>query len=186
LKERQAARPARYHKSGGGCAHLLLETGTSHFQIRKQSGPETGPWIVYIAVATDLFADGLLIGAGTAMSYKLPLPNALGPALPDISEGFSVIALYRNQRTRLWKCLLLSAFFFMPALGVAVLAYFALCGSDEVLKMIGLVFVAGMFTLAAVEDMLREAHQRVDDTRWCAISFLMGFALFLVVSVGFK
>jgi ZIP family zinc transporter len=45
-----------------------------------------------------------------------------------------------------------------------------------------LVFVAGLYALAAVEDMLREAHESADDTSWSAISFLAGFALFLAIS----
>jgi zinc transporter, ZIP family len=45
-----------------------------------------------------------------------------------------------------------------------------------------LVFGAEPYLLAAVEDMLREAHGRAEDSRWSAISFLGGFALFLVVS----
>jgi hypothetical protein len=36
--------------------------------------------------------------------------------------------------------------------------------------------------LAAVEDMLREAHESADDTRWSAISFVAGFAAFLALS----
>ena len=49
-----------------------------------------------------------------------------------------------------------------------------------------LVYVAGLYALAAVEDMLREAHATSEDTRWSAISFLAGFALFLVLSAGIK
>jgi ZIP family zinc transporter len=44
--------------------------------------------------------------------------------------------------------------------------------------------VAGLYTLAAVEDMLEEAHESNEDTQWSAISFLVGFALFLLVSGG--
>jgi ZIP family zinc transporter len=50
--------------------------------------------------------------------------------------------------------------------------------------MAALVFVAGLYTLAAVEDMMAEAHESAEDSRWSAISFLGGFALFLVVSGG--
>lgn len=38
--------------------------------------------------------------------------------------------------------------------------------------------------LAAVEDILEEAHESAGDTRWSALSFLAGFALFLLVSAG--
>ena len=57
---------------------------------------------------------------------------------------------------------------------------------SEAVQMAGLVFVAGLYTLAAVEDMLREAHESAEDTRWSAISFLAGFALFLILSGIFK
>lgn len=38
------------------------------------------------------------------------------------------------------------------------------------------------YLLAAVEDMLTEAHKSADDSRWSAASFLAGFGLFLLVS----
>ena len=55
-----------------------------------------------------------------------------------------------------------------------------------VVATIGLIvnIAAGFYTLAAIEEMLREAHESADDSRWSAISFLAGFALFLVVSGG--
>ena len=84
------------------------------------------------------------------------------------------------------KRLLLSASFALPVLGAAVVAYFALRGQSEAVKMAALVFVAGLYSLAAVEDMLREAHQNAEDSRWSAVSFLLGFALFLVVSGGLR
>jgi ZIP family zinc transporter len=46
------------------------------------------------------------------------------------------------------------------------------------------VFVSGLYTLAAVEDMLGEAHESKADTRWSAVSFILGFAIFLLASGG--
>ncbi len=40
------------------------------------------------------------------------------------------------------------------------------------LKMAGLFFVAGLYLLAAMEDMMREAHESVEDNRWSALVFL--------------
>jgi ZIP family zinc transporter len=50
--------------------------------------------------------------------------------------------------------------------------------------MAAVVFVAGLFILGAMEDMLREAHEADDDSRWSAMSLLLGFALFVLVSGG--
>ena len=168
----------------GGGAYLLVEAGVERWQRSKQAGAGAGAWMVYVAVATDLVGDGLLIGAGSAVSSQTALVLAIGQVLADIPEGFSVIANFRDKGIGRMKRLLLSASFAVPVLGAAVLAYFALRGQSEAVKMSALVFVAGLYTLAAVEDMLREAHESAEDSRWSAVSFLMGFALFLVVSQG--
>lgn len=169
----------------GGGAYLLVEAGIERWQQSAQKGAGVGPWMVYVAVATDLMGDGLLIGAGATVSSRMALLLALGQVLADIPEGFAVIANFRAKGASRRRRLLLSASFALPVVGAALLAYFVLRGQDESFKMAGLVFVAGLYTLAAVEDMLREAHDGSEDTRWSAISFLAGFALFLVVSGGF-
>lgn len=169
----------------GAGAYLLVEAVVDGWQKSKQSGAGTGAWMVYLAVATDLVGDGLLIGAGSAVSTELALLLALGQVLADIPEGFAVIANFRNKGASKTRRLLLSASFVVPVATAAILAYFALRGQSAGMKMAALVFVAGLYILAAVEDMLREAHESAEDSRWSALSLIAGFALFLVVSGGF-
>ena len=138
--------------------------------------------MTYVAVATDLVGDGLLIGAGSAVSARVGLLLALGQVMADVPEGFAVIANFRDKGMERAKRMLLSASFVLPVAVAAILAYFVLREQGEEIKMAGLVFVAGLYTLAAVEDMLGEAHESIQDSRWSAISFLMGFALFMVVA----
>jgi ZIP family zinc transporter len=140
--------------------------------------------MIYVAVASDLVGDGLLIGAATAVTSQLGFVLALGQVLADIPEGFAVLANFRAKGMERFERLLISASFAVPVVGAAVFAYLALRGQSETIKMAALVFVGGLYTLAAVEDMLREAHESAEDSRWSAISFLAGFALFLVVSGG--
>ncbi len=118
------------------------------------------------------------------MVVGLALLPAMGQVLADIPEGLAVIANFRDKGMDRTKRLLISASFVVPVVGTAVLAYFALREQGEIPKLAGLVFISGLYTLAAVEDMLREAHESVADSRWSAISFLAGFALFLLVSGG--
>lgn len=169
----------------GGLAYLLVEALIHRWQEGRPSGAGAGAWMVYVAVSADLIGDGLLIGAGSAVSGELALLLALGQVLADIPEGFSVIANFRANGVPRPQRLLLSASFAIPVLAAAALAYFLLRGQAETIKVAALVFVAGLYTLAAVEDMLNEAHESADDTRWSAISLLAGFALFLLVSGGF-
>ncbi len=170
----------------GAGAYLLAEAAVDRWQKSKQGGAGTGAWMVYVAVATDLVGDGLLIGAGSAVSTDLALLLALGQVLADIPEGFAVVANFRDKGANRTKRLLLSASFVVPVAATAILAYFALRGQSTGLKMAALVFVAGLYILAAVEDMLREAHESAEDSRWSALSLIAGFALFLVVSGGFE
>jgi ZIP family zinc transporter len=168
----------------GGGLHLVVEAGIERWQESKQGGAGAGAWMVYIAVVTDLAGDGLLIGAGSAVSSHIAIILALSQVLADIPEGFAVIANFRDKGVGRAQRLMLSASFVVPVVVTAVLAYFVLRGQGDVLKMTGLVLVAGLFTLAAVEDMLGEAHESAKDSRWSAVSLLVGFALFLVVARG--
>jgi ZIP family zinc transporter len=167
---------------GGGA--MLVEAGIERWQQSKRAGAGAGTWMVYVAVATDLVGDGILIGAGSAVSSQIAFLLALGQVLANIPGGFAVIANFRDKGMGRANRLILTASFVAPAVGAAVLAYVALRGQGEAVKMAALIFVTGLYMLAAVENMLREAHDSAEDSRWSAISFLAGFALFLVVSGG--
>ena len=169
----------------GGGLYLLVESGVERWQEGKEEAAGAAAWMVYVAVAADLVGDGLLIGAGSAVSGQLALTLALGQVMADVPEGFAVLATFREKGVARGKRLLLSASFVVPVVGAALVAYFGLRNQGEAVKMAALVFVAGLYTLAAVEDMLEEAHESAEDTRRSALSFLLGFALFLVVSEGF-
>lgn len=170
--------------SGGG-AYMFLEAAIKRWQEKKKTGTGPGVWMVYVAVTADLVGDGLLIGAESAVSKEMALILALGQVLADIPAGFAVVADFRDKGLQRGKRMMISLSFFIPAIGTAVIAYFGLRDQSAVLKMSGLVFVAGLYMLAAVEDMLREAHRSAEDSRWSAISFLVGFALFLILAGGF-
>lgn len=170
----------------GGLVHLAVEAAIERWHKRAAGGAGAGAWMVYFGVASDLVGDGLLIGAGSAVSTGLAVLLAVGQVLADIPEGFAVVAMFRDKGVPRRRRLLISASFLVPVVAAAMLAYFVLRARGEAFKMACLVFVAGLYTLAAVEDMLREAHKASEDSRWSAISFLLGFALFLAVSGGVK
>ena len=179
----------------GGGFYMLIEWAIERWQERSGGGDASGAtamWMVYVAIAADLFGDGLLIGTGSAVSPGLALVLALGQVLADIPEGYAGIANFRDKGVPRGRRLLLSASFAVPVLLAATLAYFLLRGQSEAVKkseavkMSALVFTAGLYTLAAVEDMVAEAHESAEDTRLSALSFLGGFALFTLVSGYFE
>jgi ZIP family zinc transporter len=71
----------------------------------------------------------------------------------------------RDKGIKREKRLLISASFVVPVFSAAVFAYFLLCGQGEVVKMVGVVFVARLYRPAAVEDILAEAHESAADRR---------------------
>lgn len=169
---------------GGGLAYVGLEAAVETWQSRRE-GVGSGPWMIYLAVSADLIGDGLLIGAGTAVSSGLGILLAVGQTLADVPEGFATTATFRSSGTPRSRRLLISASFVIPIVAAALFSYFLLRDRPESLKLGVLVFTAGLYTLAAVEEMLSQAHDTQKDTRYSSLFFLLGFALFTVVSSSF-
>jgi ZIP family zinc transporter len=171
----------------GGILYILLQAFVNRLQgAENQSRSRTGMWMIYIAVAIDLSSDGLVIGASSAVSLGLALVLAAGQILADVPEGFASVANFRANDIPRGRRFLLSASFILFCSGSAVVSFFLLRNTVETVQLAALVFVAGMLTLAAVEDILDEAHESREDTKSSALAFLAGFVLFTLVSVGLE
>ena len=171
----------------GGVFYLLVEWVIDRIQSKRGKGSAGADmWMIYVAVCLDLFSDGLMIGTGSAVSFGLALVLALGQVLADIPEGFATVANFKDKGVPRSKRFLLSTSFAVPVLLAASLGYWLLRGQGEALKLAGLVFTAGLLTVAAVEEMMTEAHESADDTRLSVLSFVGGFALFTLVSSYFE
>lgn len=172
--------------SAGGLVYIALQAGVERLQSKQGGEGRAGMWMIYIAVAIDLASDGLVLGAGSAVSLSLALVLASGQVLADVPEGYASIATFRANAVPRSKRLWLSASFATFSTAGAMLAYFGLRQAPESLQMAALVFVAGLLTLAAVEDILDEAHESNEDSKRSMLAFLVGFVLFTLVSVGLE
>ena len=178
----------------GGAFYMLLEWVLDRFQ--GGSGGKTGeqikgdsaagPWMVYAAVFIDLFSDGLMIGVGSVVSFGLALVLAIGQVTADVPEGFATIANFRDKGIARSKRLILSASFVIATLLGATIGYWLLRDQSEALKLTALAFTAGLLILAAVEEMLGEAHEVAEDSKVSAAFFIGGFALFTLVASYFE
>lgn len=169
----------------GGVAYTLIERGLKRLRAGT-SAARNRMWMIYTAVAIDLSSDGVLIGTGSAVSTTLALVLAAGQLLADVPEGYAVIANFRDKSLPRGRRLIASASFVIYPLLAAALAFALLRGRTEALQMAALIFVAGLLTIAAVEDMLQEAHAARADTQRSALAFVAGFALFALVSAGLE
>ena len=167
----------------GGVIYVVIQAIIDHLLEQKTGSPgRTGMWMVYVAVAVDLFSDGLMIGVGSSVSSSLALVLALGQVLADVPEGFATIANFKDKGVPRVKRLLLSASFAAPVLFSAILGFFLLRGQGATLKMGCLVFTAGLLTVGAIEDMISEAHEAAEDRGSSVLAFTGGFVLFTLVS----
>lgn len=164
----------------GGLAYVGLDS-----VIERLSGEgRSRMWMIYLAVATDLLGDGLLIGAGASVSSGLGLALALGQTLADVPEGFAAIFTFRNNDVPRRRRLLLSASFLLPVVLGALASFLFLRPRPETWQYAALVVTGGLFTVAAIEDMIQEAHEADTDARRSTLAFIGGFALFVFVSTA--
>ncbi|MEJ7931460.1 peptidoglycan-binding protein [Ramlibacter sp. AN1015] len=173
----------------GGVSYVAISGAVDRLQASakpKGGASSSGMWMIYIAVSMDLASDGLMIGSGSAVSASMALVLAMGQVLADIPEGYATIANMKENEVPRSRRILLSASFVIPVVGMAMVSYFLLRDVADAWKMGALAFVAGLLSLAAVEDMISEAHESGEDTKWSMLAFTSGFVLFVLVSAGLE
>lgn len=170
----------------GGLASIGIDKAVQGMQANPKRAGTAGAWMVYIAVFVDLFSDGLMIGAGSAVSLGLALVLAIGQVTADVPEGFAAIANFKDKGLPRGRRLLLSASFAIATVLGATVGYWVLRGQSEALKLAALAFTAGLLIVAAVEDMVTEAHESAEDVHWSTVAFVGGFCLFTLVASCFE
>ncbi len=171
--------------AGGGFA-ALLDRGVDYIRARMGTAEgSTGPWMIFIGVAIDLFSDGIMIGTGATISAGLGFLLALGQVPADIPEGFATIATFKDKGVPRRRRILLSLSFAVPVLLGATVGYWGVRDLPEVYKFALLAFTAGILLTVAVEEVVGEAHETIEDSRWASIVLVGGFALFALISVYF-
>ena len=101
-------------------------------------------------------------------------------------EGFATIADFKDKQLPRTRRLLFLASFVVPSVLAALIAYLLLRQQSQALKIGGLVFTAGLLTVAAVEGMIAEAHEATADKRGSVLAFIGGFVLFTILTAGLK
>lgn len=151
-------------------------------RTRHQSGEaQSSTWAIFVGVAVDLFADGVVIGAGTTISAGLGLILAVAQVPADVPEGFATITNFRAKGMSRGRRIALSLAFAIPILLGAAIGYFGVRNAPDIVKLSLLAFTAGILLTVVVEEIIPEAH--VDgEARFAALAFIGGFALFALIS----
>ncbi|MEO2109219.1 MAG: hypothetical protein ABGZ36_26750 [Actinomycetota bacterium] len=111
---------------GGGGLYLLAQR-----LIQARAKGSGRMWMIYLAIASDLFSDGLPIGAGASLGGGLGLVLAVGQVLADVPEGAASTMTFRGNDVPRSRRLLLSVATVVPVLVGAALSFLVLRGRPE-------------------------------------------------------
>lgn len=168
----------------GAAFSVLLVKGVERLRHGKAEG-STGAWMVYMATAADLFSDGLMTGASSAVSSELGLLLALSQVVANVPGGFATVANFRAQNIKRRTRLLAVASFALPVIVGAALGFWLLRGTGEVVQNAALAFIVGVLIVTTVEDLVPQAD-KPGTTRWISTAaFVAGFAFFTFLSSYF-
>lgn len=158
----------------GAAFSLLLWFGIRLLR-RPGGGARSGALMVYVAIAADLLSDGMVTGAGSAVSSGLGVMIAATQLVANVPGGFAATTNLRESvpARRRW---LLNLGLFLPVVASASAGFWLLRDQSALIKNAALALVAGVLLLAIIEDMLPEGD-RPRPPRWIStLCFAFGFA----------
>lgn len=160
---------------------LLLWHGVSALRHRF-GGTHSKALMIYVAIGADLFSDGLMTGAGSAVASSLGLLIGATQTVANIPGGFAATKNLQESKVLRGRRWLLSFFLFLPVVTSATIGFWLLGGQDDFFQNAALAFIVGVLLLATIEDMIPEGD-RPQPARWIStLSFTAGFAGLSLVS----
>lgn len=167
----------------GGGFFILMRRGIKFFQKNSKHSPkQSSAWVISLAVAIDLFSDGLMVGTSSTIAFSLALMVAVGHVLANIPTGMAVVSSFKQSKTSaLFRQVLSASFIFPPVIG-ATLGYWVVVGQPEVIKFMLLAFTAGILTTLVVENMVPEATEYEKENYQETLCFVVGFAFVALLS----
>ena len=157
----------------GALASLGLAYGIR--AVYHEARHAVGALMVYGAVGADLFADGLITGAGSAAALSLGFLLAVSQLVANIPGGYAASAnLHAHVPSRRAR-LLTAAIVSFPIFTSAACGYFLLREASAALQSSALAFIVGLLMLATIEDMVAEGDAP-RPPRWSStLAFAAGF-----------
>ena len=138
--------------------------------------------MVYIAIAADLFSDGLMTGVGSAVSSSLGLLLGLSQVIANIPGGFAAVANFRIEGLERGMRVAIACSFALPIFAGASAGYWLLRDLGLEIQNAGLAFIVGILLLTTVEDTLPQGDKPSPPRLRSTVSFAGGFAFFVLLA----
>jgi len=156
---------------GAGVALLML---LRRLGERQESATGAAPFGFLAVVGVDLFIDGLLVGAGAAVSRETAVIIAIALTVEVLFLGLAVtLRLTEAGVSRVPAALTTAGLSLLVAVGAVLGALVLADARDAVLGLV-LAFAAAALLWLVVEELLVEAHE-VPETQWATAMFFLGF-----------
>lgn len=167
----------------GAAFTVLMVRGVRRISERQRArGART--WMLWLAVAADLLADGLMIGVGSTVSSRLGLLLGLSQIVANVPGGFATVANFRSKGVSRRARLLGALAFALPVLLGVSAGYWLLRDVPGWVRSGALAFVVGVLLLATVEDVVPQADEP-GTRRWVTtVAFAAGFGFFALLSLS--
>jgi ZIP family zinc transporter len=155
---------------------VAVRQGGGRMRVSSQA------WMVYVAVASDVFSDGLMTGVGSAVATGLGLLLAVSQSVANIPGGFAAAANLRDDGVPRKLRVLISISLVVPVIASAGLGYWLLRGAGGITQHVALAMVVGILLVTTVEDVVPEADAP-QPPRWISTAaFAGGFVLIALMS----
>ncbi len=159
----------------GAGISVLIAGFWGSFRHRPGRG-SVGARMVFLAIATDLTSDGLMVGTGTAIETQLGFLFALTQTVANIPGGFAATSNFRDDGMPRRRRIALSVSMLVPAVVSAALGYLVLRDAGSAVQSAALAIFVGILLLATVEDVIPQGDEP-EPPRWISTAaFSGGFA----------
>ena len=146
------------------------------------AGGSAGAWTLYMAIAADLFSDGLMTGIGSAIDPGLGLLLGLAQLVANIPGGLGSVARFRSDGVERRTRVLIACSFAVPLFLGATAGYWILQDLGDGARNAALAFVVGILLLATVEDTLPQADEPMPPRLLSTVAFAGAFSFFALLA----
>lgn len=163
-----------------GVALMMVIEWYGH-QQRKQPKLGRFPRSMVLAVAIDVFVDGLLIGVAFLADFRSGVVIALALALELLFLGLSTCAAMAKSQVPFTKALLVSIGLALLVPIAAVLGFHFVGKAGADIHYLIMAFGVAALLYLVTEELLIEAHE-LSDTSLATLAFFIGFLVVLLIS----
>jgi len=160
---------------------ITVKKVSSHFNEKNPSASQALPVALLIAVAIDIFIDGLLIGISFVADSHSGVVIALALALEILFIGLATTATMASKQINKVKAIIIIIIIALLVPFGSILGFAVVSQMSQHAQLLILSFGVAALLYLVTEELLAEAH-KVEETVLATSAFFIGFLALLIFS----